>query len=186
MIAFSLNLGKDIVAAKVPFHPGVYSSLEIQFRGDFDYPDSAEYAFERRGALWFASHPSGLVRFYSHPGDGRDHGGYGGSEYSLRMLDGSAQVLKGPWSSNSGAMNAAGFTPSEHCTFTGARQGYRLAGHVTRELWLAAFKHFDVAACIWSTEDGNDWTLTQSPEAYRDRRYVRRVDPARELKRVTA
>jgi hypothetical protein len=186
MSGFGIELGVDIVAAKVPFRPGVYPSLEIEFRRDFVYPDSDEYLFERRGPLWFAKHPTGLVRFYSHPGDGKDHGGYGGSEFCLHMTDGSTQVLKGPWSSNSSAMNAAGFLPSQHCTFTGAKQGYRLAGHITREMWLAIVKHFDVAVCIWAAEDGHDWSLTQVAEGYRDRRYVRRVDPAFELERVSA
>lgn len=173
---FTLELGRDIVAASVPFRPGVYTSLEVTFRPDYEYPNSDEYVFERRGKLWFAEHPSGHVRFFSHPGGDQDCGGYGGSSYSLRMADGSTSQLKGPWSSNSSAMNDAGFTPSQDCSFRGAKQGYHLAGHITRELWLAIVRHFGLDVQVWATEDGHEWRLTPSAESYRDARYVRRVD----------
>lgn len=176
MTGFTLELGKDIVAARVPFRPRTYASLEIVFRRDYDYPSSDEYIFERRGQLWFAAHPSGQVRFFSHTGGDQNCGGYSGDSYSLRMADGATQVLKGPWSSNSDAMNAAGFTPSMPCSFRGAKNGYYLGGHITRDLWIAIVRHFAVDVCVWSTADGHDWGLTETADAYRDRRYVRQID----------
>lgn len=77
-------------------------------------PDFDEYLFEKRGSLYFAE-KEGLVRFFSYTRPGE---GFGGTEFKLKMKDGSTTVLKGPWSSRSSAMNTAGFTPSTEVVIT--------------------------------------------------------------------
>lgn len=41
---------------------------------------------------------AGWYQFFFHNGDELNHGGYGGAEYSLTLVDGSEKILKGPWS----------------------------------------------------------------------------------------
>jgi hypothetical protein len=96
-------------------------------------PDTSEMRFEKRGPLYFAE-KDGFVRFfhYDHPDRG-----YDGAVFTVTMTDGAIVNLKGPWSSRSGVMNAAGFTPSMEVNIKiEGGPGWR-AGHASIE-WLQA------------------------------------------------
>lgn len=82
-----------------------------------DVPKFEDFRFSVKfGSLWFAEH-NGCVRFYSWRGP-RNEGGYGGSRFKITLTDGSTKELLGPWSSNAGTMNAAGFEPSVEVSYT--------------------------------------------------------------------
>ena len=134
-------LTRDIIAQRVV--EGVIVTIEeglnyrdrLELRLDvpknlWDYYDinQAALEFERKGPLYFAyEESSGLVRFFFYNGPGN---GFGGREYRLRMKDGSTAVLKGPWSSNSDAMNKAGFEPSKEVNI---KAQYNMASYLTHK-----------------------------------------------------
>jgi len=51
---------------------------------------------------------SGLVKFYYH--DHKNHNGYYGAKFKLKMKDGTVETLIGPWSSRPAIMHMAGFS----------------------------------------------------------------------------
>jgi hypothetical protein len=81
--------------------------------------------FDERENLFFAEH-DGFCQFFSWRGIGRSayDSGPAGNVYDLTMRDGSSRTLKGPWSSNSGAMNEAGFGPCMEVSVTEDPAGY--------------------------------------------------------------
>lgn len=103
-------------------------------------PTLNDLIFERRGPLYFAE-KEGYVRFfyYNEPSHG-----YGGAEFLLnvKQSDGTIRqkTIYGPWSSNTGALLAAGFTPSVNVTLKDVQRNLPLAGHVTLELAREAIK----------------------------------------------
>jgi hypothetical protein len=72
------------------------------------YPNTDNLRYRRSMSLYYA-HLEGLARFYYYAKPDR---GFGGREYKITLEDGSEKILKGPWSSNSGAVNKH-FEP--HC-----------------------------------------------------------------------
>ena len=92
------------------------------------YEDCSNMQYEQRGSMYFAQDErTGRVSyfFYEKPGDG-----FGGCTYNLPMKDGTTAILHGPWSSNSHAMNRAGFEPSKEVTIRGR---YNMADAMTVE-----------------------------------------------------
>lgn len=90
------------------------------------YEDRSHMQYEQRGSMYFAQDErTGRVSyfFYKEPGHG-----FGGSTYNLPMKDGTTAVLIGPWSSNSHAMNRAGFEPSKEVNIRGR---YNMADAMT-------------------------------------------------------
>jgi len=81
--------------------------------------------FDERENLFFAEH-DGFCQYFSWRGIGRDgnDGGFSGSVYEITMRDGTPRTLKGPWSSNPGAMNEAGFGPCMEVRITEDPTGY--------------------------------------------------------------
>ena len=98
-----------------------------------------EARFTRKGDLWFGE-KDGYVQFYGWTGPGNE-GGFGGRHFPITMEDGNGVVLKGPWSSRPGEMNAAGFTPCVDVSITDDpvkwEQQFFYDGNVTVE-WLQA------------------------------------------------
>lgn len=110
----------------------------------YDYVGSGNKVFETRtkdkAVGWFGENEHGFVSFFAHSGEDRNEGGFGGNIYTLKMKDGTEKVLKGPWSSRPGAMNALGFTPSVDVTINGGRQKYNLAGAITYDAFEAIIR----------------------------------------------
>ena len=74
------------------------------------YEDRSNMQYEQRGSMYFAQDErTGRVSYFFYEKPGR---GFGGYTYNLPMKDGTTAILHGPWSSNSHAMNTAGFEPS--------------------------------------------------------------------------
>lgn len=71
-------------------------------------PSPEAFEFEQKGELYFAE-AGGCCSFFSWRG--RPDSGFGGRTFRLRMRGGGEAELKGPWSSNTVAMNEAGFPP---------------------------------------------------------------------------
>lgn len=95
-------------------------------------PKLEDYRYEKRGNLYFAE-LEGNVSFFSWTGPGNEDG-YGGRSFPITMIDGTAVTLKGPWSSRSAVMNAAGFPLCTEVTIVD--KGMRYASAVTLD-WLA-------------------------------------------------
>ena len=90
------------------------------------YEGHSNMQYEQRGSMYFAQDErTGRVSyfFYEEPGQG-----FGGYTYNLPMKDGKTAILHGPWSSNSHAMNRAGFEPSKEVTIRGR---YNMADAMT-------------------------------------------------------
>ena len=92
------------------------------------YEDRSHMQYEQRGSMYFAQDErTGRVSYFFYEKPGR---GFGGYTYNLPMKDGTTAILHGPWSSNSHAMNHAGFEPSKEVTIQGR---YNMAGAMTVE-----------------------------------------------------
>jgi hypothetical protein len=138
-----------ILAAKVEWFNGCANSPQFKLLVD-KIPSYEERIYDEKrvdaGTLYFAEQ-DGFVDFMYHTP--RNENGYGGRKWTIkvRKSDGNIEerVVKGPWSSNSPAMNGAGFHPSVECTITDEpdvwKRGFTFyAGHVTYELAQEAAK----------------------------------------------
>ncbi len=101
------------------------------------------FIYQKKGCLYFAE-KEGIVRFFFYDGPGD---GYSGRNFDITLDTGEEVTLQGPWSSRSGVMNNAGFTPSMEVHFTDSlkhfERGYTLyAGHVTVELAKKVVEEF--------------------------------------------
>ena len=123
----------DVLKAKVNWMDGYASDPILEILVD-RVPSTEACRFEQRGPLWFAE-LDGFVEFFAWHGPGNE-GGFCGTEIEITMTDGRQVTLKGPWSSNSRAMEEAGFPPSVCVTIRDPRnweRGGGLAGHITLE-----------------------------------------------------
>ena len=75
--------------------------LRIFMTEDRQSTNLALMRYEQKGDDFWAEH-KGLVRFFHYPGPGN---GYGGRSFTITMKNGSARVLKGPWSGSCREMN---------------------------------------------------------------------------------
>lgn len=105
--------------------------------------------YEQKGSLYFAE-KEGLVDFFYYD---RPDQGYGGRKFHLKMKDGSEKMLIGPWSSNSSAMNDAGFPLCMECCITDIskvwEKGYTFyAGAILVEVAEKALEAFVPEAMI--------------------------------------
>ena len=90
------------------------------------YEGRSHMKYEQRGSMYFAQDErTGRVSYFFYEKPGR---GFGGCTYNLPMKDGTTAILHGPWSSNSHAMNRAGFEPSKEVTISGR---YHMADAMT-------------------------------------------------------
>ncbi len=87
-----------------------------------------EYRFTKNGNLYFAEN-DGFVEFFYYDKPGH---GYGGKEFVINMLDGSQEILKGPWSSRGSVMNMMGFVPCMQCIYT--TDTHRMYGYICMEV----------------------------------------------------
>ena len=90
------------------------------------YEGRSNMKYEQRGSMYFAQDErTGRVSYFFYEKPGR---GFGGYTYNLPMKDGTTSILHGPWSSNSHAMNRAGFEPSKEVNIRGR---YNMADAMT-------------------------------------------------------
>ena len=87
------------------------------------YEGRSNMKYEQRGSMYFAQDErTGRVSYFFYE---KPEIGY---TYNLPMKDGTTAILHGPWSSNSHAMNRAGFEPSKEVTIRGK---YNMADAMT-------------------------------------------------------
>jgi hypothetical protein len=94
-----------ITHAAVEWHDQFDNPPDLYVEVDDFWP--TDWRYEQRGSAYFAQHESGFCSFFHYAGPSNE--GYGGREFPITMIDGSKQVLKGPWSGNELGMAAAGF-----------------------------------------------------------------------------
>ncbi len=105
--------------------------LEAEHAGE-DAPKIEEYLYSCASigdaTLYWAFCPrTGFVSFFYHTP--HNETGFGGSTYKLHMQDGTTRTIKGPWSSNSSAMNKF-FPDSIEVTYVDSKHGFRYASHM--------------------------------------------------------
>ena len=87
------------------------------------YEGHSNMKYEQRGSMYFAQDErTGRVSYFFYE---KPEIGY---TYNLPMKDGTTAILHGPWSSNSHAMNRAGFEPSKEVNIRGK---YNMADAMT-------------------------------------------------------
>lgn len=87
--------------------------LRLTIPGAIAAMNDENLRYERKGSLYYAEN-GGMVSFfyYSRPDEG-----FGGRHFPIVLKDGTEKILKGPWSSRAGVMNAAGFGPCVDVSF---------------------------------------------------------------------
>ena len=119
----------------------------VDWHDDYDNPpslsvwiDEAPYdklVYQKKGHCYWGEY-DGYVSYFSYRGPNR---GYGGREFTVKMADGSTEILKGPWSGNSLSMTAAGFPLSFEVILVYPDQyssESRFGGCITEERFLEA------------------------------------------------
>ena len=109
-------------------------------------PDNDSLVYEQKGTSYFAE-KDGYVSFFYYSGPGE---GYGGRKFTINTKDG-FKDLHGPWSSNSVAMESAGFPKSVSVHLTDDLKAYEkgytfFAAHLTFDKFKEACK---VANCSY-------------------------------------
>ena len=142
-----------VIKARINWNDGYANAPELQILVD-RIPELSEFVFNKKGPLYFAE-LDGAVKFfyYDRPGDG-----YGGCNFTVKLDTGEEVILKGPWSSNSVAMNSAGFTDSIPVSMTDKpeafEKGYTFyASHITVDLAKEACKKIQGACMLKISEE---------------------------------
>jgi len=117
-----------LISAKVDWMEGFANKPNLILTVDH-IPKRDNMRFRQSGNFYYAE-LEGYVTFfyYERPG-----AGYGGSTFSLKMVDGTTKSLIGPWSSRAGSLNTV-FGPCVDVTIIEESNGYRMAGAVTLEV----------------------------------------------------
>lgn len=103
--------------------------------------------YHPEGRMYFAEDKTtGRVSYFSYNSPGS---GFGGSTYKLQMKDGSIAELKGPWSSNSEAMNHVGHKPSKEVNI---HSRYNMASAMTIDSINKLLRQLDME-CILIDND---------------------------------
>lgn len=97
----------NITEPKIKWIKGYGNNPMIQITVD-KLPELKELIYQTHqdrdnGVAYFAEHKSGYVHYFYHTP--RNQTGFGGSTFTGKLVDGSTFTVKGPWSSNSQAMN---------------------------------------------------------------------------------
>jgi hypothetical protein len=135
-----------------------------------ELPKMDELIFTRiadgeRGNAYFAKHDSGYVRYFYHAFN--NNRGFGGSVFSGKLDTGETFNVKGPWSSNSQAMNALGFPRSMEITFR-MQEGYLLAAHMLEDKVLELIKQAG-ADYAFTADYGSEDEITDNHIRWNDR-----------------
>jgi len=123
-----------IIDARIKWNEGLGNSPDLYLLVD-SVPGIAELRYEIHGSIYHAE-MDGFVQFGHYNFErGGNQDGYGGREWEITMLDGTTRMLRGPWSSNSAAVNAAGFPHCKECFYTSDERvlhhdGYMMANAI--------------------------------------------------------
>lgn len=95
------------------YHDCTNAAKLIVFAENYDR-DELSYNVKADNYYFGVDQESGLCNFYYQ--DPKNHEGYYGSSFKIKMVDGTQVTLVGPWSSRSGVMNRVGFPLSTEIT----------------------------------------------------------------------
>lgn len=104
-------------------------------------PKLEEQRFEQRQDCYY-SEVDGVCSFFSW--NGRPDRGFGGTTFTITMLDGSTKDLIGPWSSSSTVMNSLGFGPCTEVNVTADPEdygrGFTFRASAVTMAWLGRYR----------------------------------------------
>ncbi len=101
--AFQHRLEK-VVKADVTRNRNGWWQLSLETTPGFLSASEMIYEFNARwddldtGCFVGTTRDGAAVSCFMHPGDNKDHGGYAGATFHLKMKDGSLRSIRGPWS----------------------------------------------------------------------------------------
>lgn len=125
-----MNYAVNVIGAEINMNEGIANppTVTILIEGTFPKVEDMRGWISKTApwssgdmTAWWCTDDAGLVMFFLQT---NDMAGYGGREIKLTLPRGEIQVLKGPWSSRPGVMNALGFPHSVSVAIkdkTGAR-----------------------------------------------------------------
>ena len=95
-------------------------------------PPREELHYEHKPPGIYYAEEGGYVSFFykSDKLFSKQEDGFAGRHFPLKMKGGTEKVLKGPWSSNSGSVNAYGFGPCTEVSITEEKQTFESGGGV--------------------------------------------------------
>jgi len=94
-------------------HPADHARLQVLVPR---IPELSEFRFEQRHGIWYAEKNGIAEHFYWH-GPENEHG-FGGQHFNIRTTTGEEIILRGPWSTRAGVVNAEGFGPCVDVSLT--------------------------------------------------------------------
>jgi len=90
-----------------------------------DY-NTENFLFDKKDSLYFGTDAkTGRCRYYHYDTPST---GFSGSKHKITLLDGTSEILIGPWSSRTECMNLAGFEP---CKEVNIESQYNMADNLT-------------------------------------------------------
>lgn len=138
-------------------------------------PPNDDYTFDYNESygLWLGMHPTEPLALFYSLRRGAKSNGFGGARFTLKMRDGTTEVLQGPWSSNESSINQVFGTKLMNASIKERNGKYPTlfySSHITKDFALEALKlasqHEGVKIELIDTTD-----YTLSPEQIaRDKR----------------
>jgi len=112
-------------------HPADHARLQVLVPR---IPELSEFSFEQRHDIWYAE-KDGIAMHFCWHGPENAHG-FDGRHFNIRTTAGEEVILKGPWSTRAGVVNAEGFGPCVDVSLTddpeAFSRGYTfIAGSIT-------------------------------------------------------
>jgi len=109
LVEFNRTNRITITGGSIDWHEGFGNRPNLRLTLAGQFPALSEFRFKNKGRLWYAE-LDGAAAYFAW-GGATNEGGFGGNEFDITMENGETVTLRGPWSSGTYAVNAAGFSP---------------------------------------------------------------------------
>jgi len=126
-----VRIPHGIVDCSVEWYKKYSNSPEVllKFDSSENTPQGCtSWLHKKYGQGLYIAEYNGWAHFNYHSGSPKKQSGYGGSKFTLNMVDGPAVELWGPWSSNAGAVNLYTEKKYREIVYYSPRSGCGMAG----------------------------------------------------------
>lgn len=84
---------------------GFSNDPSIIVEDSLDLLPREECRFQQGHGMFWHIQENGLVRYFSHSGEDKNEGGFGGSVFDILDAEGNPKTIKGPWSGRASYLN---------------------------------------------------------------------------------
>ena len=142
-------------------HPADHARLQILVPR---IPELGEFSFEQRHDIWYAE-KDGIAMHFCWHGPENAHG-FGGRHFNIHTAAGEEVILKGPWSTRAGVVNAEGLGPCVDVSLTDDPGAFHAGTRSLPEASLLTSPNWPVRSLVtseWSRKARAATSTTRSP-----------------------